>query len=566
MVSSRKACLVSSSADGWASATAATAASSPDTYTRKSRPLGRRSSNAARSTNEPPTHSAPSEYRARTSKVRVPVATVTSTSDPIVHPSSEAWSVEAAMPSSPSESRSPCTSPRSNRSPTVAAVNACSIRSAPATWAPVTRVSRTASMPAVDWSSSAMSVDSPPLPSKAPESKTWVPRNVVASDPPNDVRAEAARTAMNTTRATPIMSDEAVRAVRLGLRWALRRAISPGIPRSRSGWPMARITGRASTGASTAIPIMMTKAPRPTRLMPEPPRPASRARTPRAVTTVPVVVRRIEAPGRSMATSRIAAMGGTRPARRAGIHADTIVTTMPIEADTAIEPAWTTMGASGSSTPAAPSRARRPIETPRPATSPAPAPKTAIAAASPSTALSTWRRLAPTARSMASCWVRWATVIENVLLMRNAPTSIATTAKTSRNTLNGPKASANRARSSALSTSAVTTSTSSGTRGSMRDASSAADVPSAAVMVIPSTRPWSASSAWAAASVKRTVLAPAGESAVPKVATPTISTSEAPRWVMTVVRSPGSKPATVAVWRSITTSLAAAGARPAAIR
>ena len=46
----------------------------------------------------------------------------------------------------------------------------------------------------------------------------WVPVNVSSSDPPSDVFSDAANTAMKATRATPIISDDAVRAVRLGLR------------------------------------------------------------------------------------------------------------------------------------------------------------------------------------------------------------------------------------------------------------------------------------------------------------------------------------------------------------
>ena len=42
-----------------------------------------------------------------------------------------------------------------------------------------------------------------------------------------------------------------------------------------------------------------------------------------------------------------------------------------------------------------------------------------------------WRREAPSVRSIANSRVRWATVIENVLKIRNAATNRATPAKTS---------------------------------------------------------------------------------------------------------------------------------------
>ncbi len=45
----------------------------------------------------------------------------------------------------------------------------------------------------------------------------------------------------------------------------------------------------------------------------------------------------------------------------------------------------------------------------------------------------TWARDAPSVRSSPNSRVRWATVIENVLKMMNAPTTSATYANTSRN-------------------------------------------------------------------------------------------------------------------------------------
>ena len=55
-----------------------------------------------------------------------------------------------------------------------------------------------------------------------------------------------------------------------------------------------------------------------------------------------------------------------------------------------------------------------------------------ISGASISTERSTWRREAPSVRSIPNSRTRWATVIEKVLKMMNAPTKTATQAKTSR--------------------------------------------------------------------------------------------------------------------------------------
>ena len=68
------------------------------------------------------------------------------------------------------------------------------------------------------------------------------------------------------------------------------------------------------------------------------------------------------------------------------------------------------------------------MPSPRPSTD-AMAPTTA---ASATTEASTWRRLAPRARSSASSRVRCATRIEKVLAMMKAPTTSATAANTSR--------------------------------------------------------------------------------------------------------------------------------------
>ena len=123
----------------------------------------------------------------------------------------------------------------------------------------------------------------------------WVPVKSVSSEPAIDVFADAANTVMKPTSATPIISDAAVRAVRFGLRIALRVASSPLSPRSRSGRPNSLATGRASTGPRTATPTNVASAPSPTRAS-SPPRPASSAATPAAVTTVPATARRSSPP------------------------------------------------------------------------------------------------------------------------------------------------------------------------------------------------------------------------------------------------------------------------------
>ena len=74
----------------------------------------------------------------------------------------------------------------------------------------------------------------------------------------------------------------------------------------------------------------------------------------------------------------------------------------------------------------------RPIASPRPANSPSTEASRPITSASTITEPSTCRRDAPTVRSVANSRVRWATVIDSVLKITNAPTNKAMPAKVSR--------------------------------------------------------------------------------------------------------------------------------------
>ena len=77
-------------------------------------------------------------------------------------------------------------------------------------------------------------------------------------------RRPAAKIAVKTTSARPIISADAVIAVRCGWRSAFSRASRPGMPWKRSsGAPMTRASGRTSTGASSATPKIITTTPSP---------------------------------------------------------------------------------------------------------------------------------------------------------------------------------------------------------------------------------------------------------------------------------------------------------------
>src|SRR5215213_2964585 len=135
---------------------------------------------------------------------------------------------------------------------------------------------------------------------------------------------------MKPTRATPIISAAAVEAVRFGLRIAFSRANVPLIFMPRCiGQPSTFDAGRANTGASTDTPMKVTRAPRPTRAIAPLDRPLSIEPTPAAVISEPMIGRFRDVPVRSSATERIAAIGGTFAALRAGKYADTSVTVVP---------------------------------------------------------------------------------------------------------------------------------------------------------------------------------------------------------------------------------------------
>ena len=126
---------------------------------------------------------------------------------------------------------------------------------------------------------------------------------------------------MNPTRATPIISADAVAAVRLGLRRALFRAYLPVTPNSRVGTPSSPTAGPTSTGPRVNTPRTIVIAPSPISGRPSWPdadRPMANDATPAPVSSRPKAARQNDAPERSTATSRRAAIGRTRLARTAG--------------------------------------------------------------------------------------------------------------------------------------------------------------------------------------------------------------------------------------------------------
>ena len=190
------------------------------------------------------------------------------------------------------------------------------------------------------------------------------------------------------TSATPIISADAVIAVRPGARIALRRAsLAAEPPVAAIGRPMAPTTLRTTRAGRR---------------------------------------RRCD----DGSASRSASTGATRVARHAGSRPAISVTSMPTSSATITVRDANTIPASGRSSSIALKSALSPLARPiaggdahdRARAAP-------IASASSITERSTCRRDAPTMRSRPNSRERWATVIESVLKIVNAPTSIATPAE-----------------------------------------------------------------------------------------------------------------------------------------
>ena len=127
----------------------------------------------------------------------------------------------------------------------------------------------------------------------------------------------------------------------------------------------------------------------------------------------------------SVEPSRTAAIGGTRVARRAGAMAASSVTPVPTSSDTMTVRIPNTVSPSGRSTPSALNRASMPLAIPNPRKRPIVEATRPMTSPSSLTERSTCLREAPSVRRVANSRVRWATVMDSVLKITNAPTNSA---------------------------------------------------------------------------------------------------------------------------------------------
>ena len=123
--------------------------------------------------------------------------------------------------------------------------------------------------------------------------------------------------------------------------------------------------------------------------------------------------------------SRTAAIGAMRVARTAGHTDATSVTSVPVSIATTAVRGWKTIAACGISRSIARKSAVSPFASRTPSPRPTAEATTPSTVPSSTTERSTCRREAPSVRSVASSFVRCATVIESVLKMTKAPTKSA---------------------------------------------------------------------------------------------------------------------------------------------
>ena len=163
------------------------------------------------------------------------------------------------------------------------------------------------------------------------------------------------------------------------------------------------------------VPEKKNRIPKPSKVLLAPLVTETIETTPSAMRTSPNIVRRRESATYSIAVSRIAASGGTLPARRAGSHAEATVTMRPITMVLMIAERGTTRPPLGRSMLAAFSKALSAFESPMPAIKPTVEPNKPTTTDSINIARVTCFFDAPIARRSAFSRWRCAALMENTL-------------------------------------------------------------------------------------------------------------------------------------------------------
>ncbi len=312
-----------------------------------------------------------------------------------------------------------------------------------------------------------------------------------------------------------------------------------------------------SSGLSRATPRKTPTAPTPTQASPgssAPKIPSAIAAAPRPVSTTPATVRL----WRSLVVwgttpSRSPETGATLVARRAGISAASTVIPVPRIRPTITVRGSTTVPVFGRSMPSAENRLPITFANPIPSATPMIAAPSPITKASRTTLARIWRREAPSVRNIANSRVRWATVIEKVLKIRNAATNRATPAKISSAVFRKPVKLLMSSRWDSTFWAPVLTSRSSGSAAFRFAARCSGVTPGAAATEIWSSSPSLPVSSCACGRVRTAIVAPPNESTSPRVAIPLSVYWRVAARPAIVTWSPTSKPSSSADALSTTT-------------
>ena len=191
------------------------------------------------------------------------------------------------------------------------------------------------------------------------------------------------------------------------------------------------------------------------------------------------------------------------------------VTTIPSASATMIVRGSTTIEALGRSTPNASKRRFSPLASATPSTSPTSEAKTPMTSPSVRTERLTWRLDAPSVRRVASSRMRWASVIESVLKITNAPTPSAMKPNPSRKYWTNLLCSWVSFALASACCCPVLTCAAAGTIGRSSRTSCSGETPSRAATRMVSYCPRLPSRAWAVGTSKTAIVEPPMESTVP---------------------------------------------------
>ena len=189
-------------------------------------------------------------------------------------------------------------------------------------------------------------------------------------------RSDAAKTDAALTRATPIISAAAVAEVRRGDRPAFSRASTPGVLNALAiGQPIALVAGLATVEDTLATPRNISRAPTPARVS-RPTVPPGRTNSPTTKAMAPTsetiepTIKRLALSASNPSSGFIAATGGTRAARTAGMITEAIVIPTPTTNAITTVRGRSTVVTSGNPAPAALKMLTIPLATKMPATMP----------------------------------------------------------------------------------------------------------------------------------------------------------------------------------------------------